>query len=232
MLRTFGASSTREHKPVSFAQVFSDDPSEKRGKIFVICVMLVLGNALAWTWAFFELADRPALFAIVFLAYTFGLRHAVDADHIAAIDNVVRKLMQEGKRPLSVGFFFSLGHSTVVVLATIGIAATAALLQNRFEPLKAVGGIIGTSVSIFSRYLGRTITMSALLTIAIVGLWAGAVYEPTAITFLSREAGMAPPDAAKMASYGTGLLSVGTILGCIAAPWLAERLGRRPTLAL
>ena len=69
-------------------------------------------------------------------------------------------------------------------------------------------------------------------TIAIVGLWAGAVYEPTAITFLSREAGMAPPDAAKMASYGTGLLSVGTILGCIAAPWLAERLGRRPTLAL
>jgi MFS family permease len=86
---------------------------------------------------------------------------------------------------------------------------------------------------IFSpRYLGRTITMSALLTIAIVGLWAGAVYEPTAITFLSREAGMAPPEAAKMASYGTGLLSVGTILGCIAAPWLAERLGRRPTLAL
>jgi MFS family permease len=86
---------------------------------------------------------------------------------------------------------------------------------------------------IFSpRYLGRTITMSALLTIAIVGLWAGAVYEPTAITFLSREAGMAPPDAAKMASYGTGLLSVGTILGCIAAPWLAERRGRRPTLAL
>src|ERR1700730_13505766 len=86
---------------------------------------------------------------------------------------------------------------------------------------------------IFSpRYLGRTVTMSALLTIAIVGLWAGAVYEPTAIVFLSRQAGMAPPDAAKMASYGTGLLSIGTILGCIAAPWLAERLGRRSTLAL
>jgi MFS family permease len=86
---------------------------------------------------------------------------------------------------------------------------------------------------IFSpRYLGRTVTMSALLTIAIVGLWAGAVYEPTAIVFLSRQAGMAPPDAAKMASYGTALLSIGTILGCLAAPWLAERLGRRPTLAL
>ena len=81
-------------------------------------------------------------------------------------------------------------------------------------------------------YLRRTLVMSGLLTIAIVGLWAGAVYEPTAIVFLSRQAGMAPPDAAKMASWGTALLSVGTILGCIAAPWLAERFGRRPTLAV
>jgi MFS family permease len=82
------------------------------------------------------------------------------------------------------------------------------------------------------RNLRRTIVMSALLTVSITGLWAAAVYEPTAIIFLSRQAGMAPADAAKMASYGTGLLSIGTILGCIAAPWLAERFGRRPTLAL
>ncbi len=80
--------------------------------------------------------------------------------------------------------------------------------------------------------LGRTLTMSALLAVSITGLWAAAVYEPTAIIFLSRQAGMAPPDAARMASYGTGLLSIGTILGCIAAPWLAERFGRRPALAL
>jgi MFS family permease len=86
---------------------------------------------------------------------------------------------------------------------------------------------------IFSRrYIGRTITMSALLTVAIIGLWAAAVYEPTAIVFLSRQAGMAPPDATRMASYGTGLLSIGTMLGCISAPWLAERIGRRWTLAL
>ncbi len=86
---------------------------------------------------------------------------------------------------------------------------------------------------IFSpQYLRPTVTMSALLTIAIVGLWAGAVYEPTAIVFLSRQAGIAAPDAAKLASAGTALLSVGTILGCIAAPWLAERFGRRPTLAV
>jgi MFS family permease len=74
--------------------------------------------------------------------------------------------------------------------------------------------------------------MSAVLTIANVGLWAGAVYQTTDIVFLSRQAGMELPQAAKMASYGTGLLSIGTILGCIAAPWLAERLGRRSTLAL
>ncbi len=85
---------------------------------------------------------------------------------------------------------------------------------------------------IFSpEHIRQTVTMSALLTVAIIGLWAGAVYEPTAIVFLARRAGMDAPEAARMASYGTALLSVGTILGCVAAPWLAERAGRRPTLA-
>jgi nickel/cobalt transporter (NiCoT) family protein len=149
-----------------FAQVFNDEPSEKPGKTVGFCIMLVLANALAWTWALLELADRPALFATAFLAYTFGLRHAVDADHIAAIDNVVRKLMQEGKRPLSVGFFFSLGHSTVVVLATIGIAATAVVLQSRFESLKAVGGVIGTSVSIFFLF-----AIAAINLMILIGVW-------------------------------------------------------------
>ncbi len=81
------------------------------------------------------------------------------------------------------------------------------------------------------RNRGQTIAMSALLTVAIIGLWAGTVYEPTAIVFLARKAGMSLPEAAKMASYGTGLLSIGTMLGCIAAPWLSERFGRRSTLA-
>jgi nickel/cobalt transporter (NiCoT) family protein len=77
----------------------------------------------------------------------FGLRHAFDADHIAAIDNVVRKLMQRGKAPFSVGFFFSLGHSTIVVLASIVIAATAAAMQDRLEAVHDLGGVIGTAVS-------------------------------------------------------------------------------------
>ena len=81
------------------------------------------------------------------LAYTFGLRHAVDADHIAAIDNVTRKLMQENKRPVAVGFFFSLGHSTIVVALSIAIALTAATIQTKFPGFKEVGGLIGTTVS-------------------------------------------------------------------------------------
>ena len=85
---------------------------------------------------------------------------------------------------------------------------------------------------IFSpRYLRRTIVMSALLTVAIIGLWAGSVYEPTAIITLAKSSGYAQADAVRMASYGTGLLSIGTVVGCLVLPLLAERIGRRTTLA-
>ena len=89
----------------------------------------------------------PLLFGTALLAYSFGLRHAVDADHIAAIDNVTRKLMQEGKRPVGIGFMFSLGHSTIVVLGSAAIAATALALQHRMDGARMVGGVIGTLVS-------------------------------------------------------------------------------------
>jgi len=87
------------------------------------------------------------LLGTALLVYSFGLRHAVDADHIAAIDNVTRKLMQDGKRPVAVGFFFSLGHSTIVVLASVAIAATATAFKDRFDTFQNVGGVIGTLVS-------------------------------------------------------------------------------------
>ena len=90
----------------------------------------------------------PVLLGTAFLAYSFGLRHAVDADHIAAIDNVTRKLLQEGKRPVSTGFMFSLGHSTVVFLGSAAIAATALSLQHRMDSVREIGGLIGTLVSI------------------------------------------------------------------------------------
>jgi len=129
------------------SQIFNDSSANARGKIVGIYLVLITINVAVWAWAFYTFRAYPVQMGTALLAYTFGLRHAVDADHIAAIDNVTRKLMQEGKRPVAVGFFFSLGHSTIVVLASVAIALTATAFQDQMESLKAVGGVIGTLVS-------------------------------------------------------------------------------------
>ncbi len=126
---------------------FDDRAESARAKAGFVLAMLIAFNVAAWSWAWVAFADRPALLGTAFLAYMFGLRHAFDVDHIAAIDNVVRKLMQERKSPFAVGFFFSLGHSSIVVLASIAIAATAAAMQNRFEAFHPVGSVVGTTIS-------------------------------------------------------------------------------------
>ncbi|HTW38515.1 MAG TPA: HoxN/HupN/NixA family nickel/cobalt transporter [Steroidobacteraceae bacterium] len=118
-----------------------------RRSIAAVYAVLLLLNASAWIWAWVIFRDQPLLLGTALLAYGFGLRHAVDADHIAAIDNVTRKLMQEGKRPATVGFYFAMGHSTVVILAAAGIAATATALAAHFEQVRTLGGLISTSVS-------------------------------------------------------------------------------------
>jgi high-affinity nickel-transport protein len=126
---------------------FDDLPVRVGTKAATTYVLLVAANAAAWLWALVAFAERPALLGTAFLAYIFGLRHAFDADHIAAIDNVVRKLMQEGKAPYSVGFFFSLGHSTIVVLASVVLAATATVMQSNLDVAHNIGGLIGTVIS-------------------------------------------------------------------------------------
>src|SRR6516165_3342418 len=131
----------------SFVRMFSDSAEGSRGKTLGLFAVLIAANGLAWMWALVTFAGQPTLLGTALLAYTLGLRHAVDADHIAAIDNVVRKLMQEGKRPHSVGFFFALGHSTVVLVATLVVAAAADALQGRPDDFKTIGGIVGTCVS-------------------------------------------------------------------------------------
>jgi high-affinity nickel-transport protein len=120
-----------------------------RRKIAVLYALLIAFNVGAWVWAFAAFHDYPLLMGTSLLAYSFGLRHAVDADHIAAIDNVTRKLMQVGKRPVTVGLMFSLGHSTIVVLASAGIAAASMALQARLDGFREIGGLIGTLVSTF-----------------------------------------------------------------------------------
>ena len=118
-----------------------------RRNVVRIYAFLAFLNGAAWALAFLAFHGHPVLIGTALLAYTFGLRHAVDADHISAIDNVTRKLMQERKRPVSVGFFFSLGHSTVVIALTVAIAVAAALVKHSLPGLQNVGGAIGTSIS-------------------------------------------------------------------------------------
>jgi high-affinity nickel-transport protein len=127
--------------------LFSDDGANLRAKVIALYVLLIGANVASWLWALAAFRDYPILLGTAALAYTFGLRHAFDADHIAAIDNVTRKLMQEGKRPLTVGLFFSLGHSTIVVALSVAIAIAATALQGNLESFKTIGSVIGTLIS-------------------------------------------------------------------------------------
>ena len=107
--------------------------------------------------------------------------------------------------------------------STEGTDAPRAARERRSSPFAQIFG---------ARYLSRTLVNSALLTVAIIGLWAGAVYEPAAIVTLARQQGWTPASAARAASYGTAILSIGTVLGCLAVPMLAQAVGRKWTLAI
>jgi nickel/cobalt transporter (NiCoT) family protein len=104
-------------------------------------------HVAGWGLFLFYVGRYPALAGLGTLAYTFGLRHAFDIDHIAAIDNSTRKLLAEGKRPVGVGFFFSLGHASVVFVLTLGLAVASRAVGNGLPLLERVGGTVGTGVS-------------------------------------------------------------------------------------
>jgi nickel/cobalt transporter (NiCoT) family protein len=118
-----------------------------RPRILWLYALLGLANFGLWGAALFVFHHYPLLLGTAFLAYSFGLRHAVDADHIAAIDNVTRKLMAQGQRPACVGFFFSLGHSTVVFALSAAVAVMAVAVKGRFAALEGLGDIVGTLIS-------------------------------------------------------------------------------------
>lgn len=133
-----------------FTHLF-DDQADNRGvlraKLTVLYALLVLANLGAWTWAWAAFHDKPALLASSMLAWSLGLRHAVDADHIAAIDTVTRKLVLEGRQPIGAGLFFALGHSTIVTLIALTVCVAATFLATHFDQMHSVGSIIGTVVS-------------------------------------------------------------------------------------
>jgi high-affinity nickel-transport protein len=118
-----------------------------RRRVSGLFALLIGANALVWLWAFAALQAHALLLGSAVLAYTIGLRHALDADHIAAIDNSTRKLMQQGQRPVAVGLYFSLGHSLVVVLLSVAVGVAATQVSARFADLRAFGSVLGTGAS-------------------------------------------------------------------------------------
>jgi len=132
----------------SIGQAFDAGERRRLGGLFSAVLLL---HVVGWGLLIAYGVGHPAFLGLGGLAYTFGLRHAFDADHISAIDNTTRKLLQEGKKPVAAGFFFSLGHSTVVFLiaALLGFAVKTivASVVSDSGQLRAAGGMLGTSVS-------------------------------------------------------------------------------------
>jgi nickel/cobalt transporter (NiCoT) family protein len=116
-------------------------------RTYYLITFLVLFNLSAWAFLIVVSKFSLPLLSLGSLAYFFGLRHAFDADHIAAIDNVTRKLRQDGKKPVSVGLFFSLGHSTVVLLLSLAIIIAFRKFSSNIHFLENIGGVLGTIVS-------------------------------------------------------------------------------------
>ena len=124
------------------------------------------------------------------LAYSFGLRHAFDADHISAVDDSTRLLMQRGKDPLGTGFFFSLGHSTVVVALAVGLATAAESVQQHIPTLQRIGGTIGATVS--GTFLMVIAFLDLLILLSVVEVWKKAKsgdYEPEHLDELMMQRG-------------------------------------------
>ena len=109
--------------------------------------VIVLLNVAGWGMLSELIHMGADIFGIGVLAYLLGMRHAFDVDHIAAIDNVTRKLRQDGNRPAAVGFFFSLGHSSVVLLLSLGLAVTMRGMAHRLPLLEHFGDVFGIAVS-------------------------------------------------------------------------------------
>ena len=134
-------------------QIFLNHEGGIRTEVWCVYIAILLLNICAWSGALLLFQKHPLLLGTALLSFGLGLRHAVDADHIAAIDNVTRKLIQNQQRPIGVGFFFALGHSTIVLLACVVIAWTSSQITTRFGDMKEIGSLIGTLVSAFFLFI-------------------------------------------------------------------------------
>jgi high-affinity nickel-transport protein len=148
---------------------FSRSEWSRLGVLYGVIAML---HVLGWATYLHYAGRYPQLVGLGFVAYMFGLRHAFDADHIAAVDDTVRFMLQKGKQPLSVGFFFSLGHSTVVLLLAIGIAFAATAVKAQLPQLKTWGALVGAGVSgSFLMFIG---ILNLVVLLDILKIWRSA----------------------------------------------------------
>jgi high-affinity nickel-transport protein len=141
------------------------DPAE-RVRLVALFGVIILIHVVGWGLVISQGATDPAFIGLGGLAYAFGLRHAFDADHISAIDNTTRKLLQQGRKPLGVGFFFSLGHSTVVFLIALALGFAA---KSIIEGIVGTGGAEGGLHSIGAT-IGTTVSGVFLVLIGILNL--------------------------------------------------------------
>jgi high-affinity nickel-transport protein len=180
----------------------------------VIFAVLIAFSLAVWAWALLALHGQPILLGTGIVAYGLGLRHAVDADHIAAIDNVTRRLMQDGKQPVTVGLFFALGHSTVVLLASACVAFTASFAGAHSAAFRHIAGTVGTLVSFGSLWL---IAVVNLLTLR--GTW-------TAFRRVRRSDGRYPEDReGALVGGGVAARLLRPLLGLLRHSWQMFPLG-------
>lgn len=165
LAEAIGKAARGEHMRATFPACAGQAGSDLRRRLLLLFGGLILANIVVWAWALAALGDRPLLLGSALLAYSLGLRHAVDADHIAAIDNSIRKLMQEGEQPIAVGLFFSLGHSAIVVLMSIGVGFATSAISTHFSDFKAVGSVIGTSASALFLFLLALFNLIVLVSV-------------------------------------------------------------------
>jgi len=136
-----------------------------RVRIAALYGVVVMLHLTGWGLYLHYAAANPSIVGLGFVAYMFGLRHAFDADHIAAIDDTIRLMLQKGKQPVSLGFFFSLGHSTIVLALVLGIAFAAATVERKLPQLRDYGDAIGAGVSGLFLWIVGVLNLFALLDI-------------------------------------------------------------------
>ena len=146
-----------------------------------LLALLVMANIGAWLWAFSLFHSQPLMIGAALLAWGLGLRHAVDADHIAAIDNVTRKLVQDGQKPLMVGFWFAAGHSSIVIIGAVALALVTSAMSE-FEALKQIGGAVATTVSAVFLF-----TIAAMNLIILRSVWRTFAHVRAGGTYVEKE---------------------------------------------